>query len=461
MKKIGFPLAFSGLLFLIYGILRFGHLYSVNQDILRYALAGGFVGLSIALTRSINVLVFDLAFEKRKGRQAPQVLRILLSIIVYVALFTIIFSSVLDISLSGLLTTSAVVSVIIGLAMQDTLGNFFAGISIHIEQPFYIGDTIKLGDQIGRVEAVSWRTTAIRTNHNTLIIFPNSVVALQPLEVFRFADLNRRALAFSAAYSVPPQRVISLVEKTVRNMPHVAVEKPAKVRITEFAASGIEYELLYWVKDYMKVPDLDSKIKESIWYTFFRSGIEIPFPTRHVLLEQQVSREEPQKPDYGNVIDRVGLFEPLSSQEREILSKSLAAYLYAPGEVILQRGDPGDSMFVVHRGKAEVCVTVAPGECKRLEVLGPGDFFGEMALFTGEPRSADVIAIEEIVIFEIRKASLERLLSENSRLAEVLSLKVAERQARLVALASTGPEESVPALQKSILRRIQHFFKLI
>src|SRR5205814_5390284 len=125
----------------------------------------------------------------------------------------------------GIVATSTVFSVVIGLALQDTLGNFFAGISIHIEQPFHIFDSVRIGTEIGRVEAVTWRTTTLRTNNNTVIVFPNSRVAREQVEIYPFNNLNRRVLRFPAPYAIAPGTIIPMVRETVRAMPNVAPEK--------------------------------------------------------------------------------------------------------------------------------------------------------------------------------------------------------------------------------------------
>src|SRR5204862_7076318 len=134
--------------------------------------------------------------------------------------------------------------------------NFFAGISIHIEQPFHIFDSVRIGNEIGRVETVTWRTTTIRTNNNTVIIFPNSRVAREQIEIFPFNNLNRRVLRFPAPYGIPPENIIPLVRETVRAPPNLAPEKTPGVRIAEFHDSSITYEILYSLREYMPTPDI-------------------------------------------------------------------------------------------------------------------------------------------------------------------------------------------------------------
>lgn len=464
MKKLALPITASLLLLVAYQLLKY--LYPGISEIswLKYVLAAALVGLTIMFVRAIGYVIFDVAFVRRKGREAPDLLRGVLSLVLYSIAFFFIYSRVIEGGLGlGIVATSTVVSVVIGLALQDTLGNFFAGISIHIEQPFHILDSVRIGTEIGRVEAVTWRTTTIRTNNNTVIIFPNSRVAREQIEIFPFNNLNRRVLRFPAPYGIAPETVIPLVRDSVRAMPNVAPEKVPIVRIAEFHDSSISYEVLYWVRDYMLTPDMDAKIREHIWYAYRRHGIQIPFPIRHLLMEQIESRPQPTVHDAEGderFIKSVRLFEPLTAEERARIVAGLVKHLYAPGELILRRGDAGDSMFIISQGRVDVRLPQANGGTQQVAVLEPGNYFGEMALFTGEPRTADVYALEEVEVLEIRKAAIEPLMHDNTRLAEAISRRVAERQAELIAHTRAVPEEEKQQQSANILRRVKRFFSL-
>jgi len=462
MKRITVPLTISVLLLLVYGAIRLFSPHLLGPSVDKYVRAALLLGLSIGLVRGISFVLFDIVFQKRKGREAPALLRVLLSIVLYSIFLVVIYKVVLEEQGGGLelIATSTVVSVIIGLALQDTLGNFFAGLSIHIEQPFHILDAIRIGDMIGRVEAVSWRTTTIRTNNNTVVIFPNSRVARDPLEVYRFNNLNRHILLIPAPYHIPPQSVVGLIRDTVASIPNVAGEKTPIVRIGSFADSSVIYEVLYWTKDYMWVPEIDAQIRQHVWYIYRRSDIDIPFPVRHVLLEQQEPATRTAAPDYNKVIESVEIFAPLSAEEKQTVARSAVRSVFAPGELILRRGDPGESMFVIYRGSVEVRLSSRDGNAQQVAELKAGSFFGEMALLTGEPRNADVITVSEVETLEIRKGVLQQLLEDNSQLAEELSRTIAERQVHLDEYARMMPEEERRDNARTILRRIKGFFKL-
>ncbi len=469
VKRITLPLAVSGALAFIYVALVLlkpallfeqGDAEDNTTTLGKYLTGFLLLAASVVIVRAVSYALFDVVFFKRKRREAPALLRGLLAVVLY-AIFLVLIFRILLIKGFGfeILATSTVVAAVIGLALQDTFGNFFAGLSINVEQPFQILDAIQVGQHLGRVESITWRATTIRTNNNTIIVFPNSTVAREPIEVFRYNNLNRRVTRFPAPYSAPPQTVINLIKETTAAIPNVSPEKTPRVRISEFADSNIIYEVLYWVKDYMWVQDIDAKIRENIWYVYGRNDLSIPFPVRHVLIERSAAAS-PAGPDYSGMLRHVDLFEPLSEQERESVAKSAVKYIYAPGELILRQGDPGDSMFIICKGRVEVRLPPAREGAQQVAVLEQGSFFGEMALLTGEARMADVYAVDEVEVLEIRKQSIQQLLNENETLAESLSSKIAERNAEIAEYSRALQEDEKRRRTENVLIKVRRFFGL-
>ena len=175
-----------------------------------------FVYLSI---RVINALLFDFLFRLRRGYEAPTLVRNIFSLLVFAILFVLIFNRVYqEINLGALFTTSAIFGVIIGLALQDTLGNFFAGISLHADRPFQVGDVIVVGQQkhTGVVESITWRAIKIRTFDNSIVLVSNSNAAKEAIEVAPRDNLNARHVFFSTVYADSPAKTIHIVREAVR-----------------------------------------------------------------------------------------------------------------------------------------------------------------------------------------------------------------------------------------------------
>ena len=411
--------------------------------------------------RALNSLIFGLTFRLRSGFEAPTLVRNVFTIIAFTIFFLIAFNSYFpDVNLGALFTTSAIFGVIFGLALQDTLGNFFSGISLQADRPFQVGDVITVGVQrhTGVVEGITWRAIKIRTFTNHVVIINNSTAAKEPIEVGPRENLNARIVYFNTLYTDSPAKTIHVVREAVREADNVSQRVTPIVRIRNLGDNGVEYEVKYWLDDYAKYNDTDALVRQRIWYAFRRAGLNFAFPTRTLHVERK-PKPGVLEGDGGAVIERlaaVDIFAPLSADETGVLAQAAVSHVFAPGEIVIRAGEPGSSMFVVHNGR--VCVQINEnGRPRTVATLNEGDFFGEMALFTGEPRTANVIALEETEVLEIGHAAMKTVFDTNPDLVESLSFIMAERRQGLAIHtdASAEPNESA-----GILSAIKRFFGL-
>jgi CRP-like cAMP-binding protein len=151
----------------------------------------------------------------------------------------------------------------------------------------------------------------------------------------------------------------------------------------------------------------------------------------------------------------VDIFAPLSNEQMAQLAGASTSHVFAPGEMVIRAGDEGNSMFVVHNGRVNVQVS-DNGKPRTVATLNEGDFFGEMALFTGEPRTANVVAAEETEVLEIGYQAMKQLFDTNPDLVDSLSHIIAERRVGLTA----KPENAGEAAEESqgIIAAIKRFF---
>jgi len=415
--------------------------------------------LAYLAVRLVNAAIFDFAFRLRRGYEAPTLVRNIFSLIAFTILFVIIFKvEYADVNLGALFTTSAIFGVIIGLALQDTLGNFFAGISLHADRPFQVGDVIVVGDHVGVVESITWRAIKLRTFQNHIVLVSNSNAAREAIEVSPRNNLNARLVFFGTLYSDSPAKTIHVVREAVRDADNVSDKITPIVRVRNFGDSAVEWEIKYWLDDYAKYNDTDALVRQRIWYALRRNGLSFAFPTRTVQLERKAPilpiRPEDQIADRLSAVD---IFAPLSTDELRQLAKATAVHVFAPGETLIRAGDEGSSMFVVHNGRVAVQVSER-GASRTVAHLTDGNFFGEMALFTGEPRTANVVAVQETEVFEIGHPAMKHLFETNPDLAESISWTITERQADL----AKGPEASPPSIAETagVLSSIKRFFGL-
>lgn len=404
------------------------------------------------LVRLLDRLAFDVFVVRRNRVRAPLLLREIVSITLFVILLAWAMWAIFDYKVTAVLAGGTVLAAVLGLALQETLGNVFAGIALHVEDSFEVGDVIRSGEFFGVVEALRWRGTRLRTMNNNVVIVPNSMLARERVEVFSRSGWNGRILQVSIDVHIPPAQVIEVLTQAASHVAGVSQEMPAFARVAAFGESSIVYDVKYFMQDYAQRDQIDAEIRKAIWYALRRNAIPIAYPVRSV--RRYSAPPERPVPDRDEILDRlhrVDVLAPLPPEGHQAIAAAVRVHEFSTGETIIRHGDDGDSMFIIHRGV--VSVRAQDHEVARLK---SGDLFGEMALLTGEARAADVIALEQVVAIEITKAALQPILQGNRDLAAAITRRVMERRRSLAsALAASSEEE-----EHSVLGRIREYFGL-
>jgi len=418
--------------------------------------------LAISIIRYLDFLIFGAAFRSSAQSEISSLLRNVFSIIIYIVSFFVIFNSQYPtVDLAALFTTSTILGIVIGLALQDTLGNLFAGLAMQADQPFQVGDVISISTRgMGVVEGVSWRGVKIRTFQNKLLIISNAVLGKEVIEVAPKDNLNARLVFFNTLYANSPAKTIQNVREAVRQVENVSQKMRPIVRIRNLGDNGIDWEIKYWLEDYSKFNDTDALIRQRVWYVFQRENLEFAYPTRtiHVETKPQESAFVETVNQIFEQLSNIPIFAPLSDEETQKLAQASSARVYAPGEAIVHQGKQGNSMFVINRGAVKVQIT-EDGQPKIINKLKESDFFGEMSLLTGQPRSATVVAEEETEVLQIRKKALKPIFETNPNLVKSICEIIEERRKLL-----ETPEHHASALhidkEKGVLISIKKFFGL-
>ncbi len=467
-SRFFFPILSSIALFSIYKLLqhdsrilpRLGDLRDVfgkDLALLRFA---AYIPLILLVVRFFDLVVFDLAMARRRGVSAPPLLRDVIALILYLLLFGSLFTTIFNYDLRTLLGGGALLAAVLGLALQDTLGNLISGIALHMEDSFEVGDVVRSGDFMGRVEDVSWRATKIRTYNNDVAILPNSLIARERLEVFPTGNPNGRVLSIGVDYNFAPARVIDVLQRAASHVDGVDREMPCFARVAGFGDSSVTYEVKYFTRDYMERDRIDADIRKAVWYSLRRNEISIPFPVRAFHTYTPPASDQQGKVSREQLLDRlryVDILIPLSDTAHESIADSAEVHVYSKGETIIRHGTAGESMFVIDSGTVSVRV---PDDSStgvhEVAQLGEGDVVGEMALLTGETRTADVVALTDVVAIEIGKGALKPLVVAHPELADALSEQIAQRQEHLDTIREESPEEA----QDTVLSRIRDWFGL-
>ena len=242
---------------------------------------------SIFVLRILGLYVFEVHLPSHRGLRLPPLLpAVAMGATYFVAALITLRLTYPDLPLTPLLTTSAVTSLVLGLALQPILGNFFAGVVISLEQPFRINDWVKVGEVEGRVAKITWRTTHLRNRDNDTVVIPNSKIAdTEILNYFFPHPLHLERIYVGVHYRTPPYRVKQALMDVADRVDTVLKKPTPSVYLYSFDDSAITYELRVWIEDIANKPRINSHIRSEIWEEFQRRGITIPFPIRTLEIE--------------------------------------------------------------------------------------------------------------------------------------------------------------------------------
>lgn len=401
----------------------------------------------------INAAVFLLVNPLRVDR-VPDRFPIILQDAIVIGLI-LLASTFLS---QNLVTTSAVSAVVLGFALQDTLGNAFAGLAIQSEKPFHIGQWVSVGGHEGRVAEVTWRATKLRTKTGNFIILPNNVVAKEPIVNYSEpAAPFRLEVEVGASYLVPPNQVKAAMMEALRHSSRVLAAPAPDVLLVGFDASAINYRARFWIDDYAADEQSRDEVRTAIYYSFQRHGIEIPWPIQVQFEKEWKEPDVSEKvAEEERLLAGVDLFASLPPELRSQIARSAPMAVYGSGETVVRQGEDGQSMFVVLSGSVSVVLEPSREELARIQ---RGGYFGEMSLLTGEPRSATVLAVGDVVVVEIVADLFRRMAAIYPEAIEKIGMAAMARRAGLEQ-ARTATAGAVTVETTTLMMRMKKFLRL-
>ena len=433
----------------------------------RAVLFGATFFLLASIGRSVVLLLVRLLLERRSSRPTPRIFRDLSTGAAYLFVALVALRAI-GVEPGSILTTSALLTAVVGLSLQDTLGNLVSGLALQMQRPFDVGDWIEIdnGVQAGQVTEVTWRATSIMTLDRVEVSLPNAGLAKSAIRNYsRPSKVSRRRLAVGVAYAAPPSEVHQVLVSAARGAPGVLTTPPPRARTRGFGDSAINHELVYFIDDFEHALDIDGEIYDRIYHALGRCGFDIPYPTRTLMpapADEQTRRREADRARIAAALAAVDLLQPLPEDSHELLVERATLRRYGPGEPVVRQGEPSTEMFVVERGSVAVEIAREAGSVAEVATLGSGACFGEMGLLTGEPRAATVRAKTLCDLVVIDHDAFHDVLAAHPETVERMSGMLAQRQAGLEAASTPGDRAAPPAeRQRRLISQIRDFFKLV
>ena len=292
----------------------------LNQEDVLFKVARTVLGFSLVwcLTAVLQVIALSTAVSRDVRARIPRLLIDIVRIVFVSIGAVMVFSSIWHKDLSALLATFGVGSLVLGLALQDTLGNLFAGLALVFERPVSVGDWIQLGDTIGRVTQINWRSVRIVTRELNEVTIPNSAISKD--RIINFSTPSRvhgLKVTFGFSYDAPPNVVKEMLFSTALGTPGVLASPEPEVRTIDFGAYAVQYELRFFIGDYNEVIAVRNELMTRVWYAARRHSIGIPYPITTLF-----KTEVPYQPSMSegpahlvNLIRSTELFQDLSDND--------------------------------------------------------------------------------------------------------------------------------------------------
>ncbi len=383
------------------------------------------------------------------------------------------------VSAASVATTSAVVSGVLALSLQTSLGNIIGGVALQLDGSIHMGDWLQLPDGTqGRVVAIRWRHTLLETRNWDTIIVPNASLLAQNIIILGKRTgqpvQHRMWVYFNVDFRFAPTHVIEVVQEALRAAPieGVADSPPPNAICYDFAKDNRDsfgyYAVRYWLTDLPNDDPTNSRVRTRIYAALKRAGIPLARPVQTLFLqpeEDDAHYQTRHKTRRMHALESVELFCHLTPAELSFMADHLRYAPFAVGETCTKQGAVAHWLYILTSGKVEVR-RHAEGEVqstKLATVEAPG-IFGEMGLLAGDPRAADVVALTDVECYRLDKPGLQQILEERPEIAEQFSKIIAKRRRELLAAAEDIDEEArrlrMESEESRVLDRIQEFFGL-
>lgn len=434
----------------------------LHHDYARVARGLATFSFLVVVGRSLVLLLTHGVVRRSMGELPP---RIVLDLVQGVGFIAIVLLS-LDASglkPTSLLATSAVLTAVLGLSLQETLGNLFAGLAIQGEQPFQVGDWIQFeneGGRSGRVIEINWRATKIITADRVTVVVPNGVLARAPIANFSSPEpYARRAVTVDVPYDCPAG-IADILKQSAERVSGVCTHPAPDAVIVEFAESSIRYRVRFFITEHARTTEIQGAVLSNCIAALRRHDIFIPFSGRRIQLIRKTSKDirRSEEARLRRLLKANPIVTVLAQELQDELVQECHFVRFAKNEPIVVQDEQGEELYVITHGSVRV-VLENDGKATHLANLGPTDFFGEMSLLTGEPRAASIYANEETELIVVGHSALRVVLEKNPAAVDAIAPAIAKRQAELSEQLLSATTNYPPEPQNQLRERIRDFFR--
>ena len=418
-----------------------------------------YVTVTIGLGRIVEIWIVVTHADDDNDGHLPQLVRLLLyGLCVIIGLA--VFLTVNGYRPTELYLSTGVLAAIVAFTSQQTLGDFFAGLTLSLESPFKLGDWIMLEDGTeGRVDDINWRTTRLRQWDNATLVVPNSV-----LSKTRIRNLHDRHHKYSPWYVVrisadyDPRAIKVLLLEAALRCRHTIPGTLPTIRLIDASQSPYSYMIWVHFPNYFAMFAGREELFREIHDGLSVAGIQVAVDTQEVRLNRAVN--PPMEPPSVLMALKSLDFAGFMTEEDlgEIASMSQRIY-YESGSVILNEGEQADAVYIISTGVVAVSVSSTSNKRHSVEELNPGQYFGLAAMLTNEPAAMQYTASTDVSVIQVDMECLRRVASGQQGITEQFAELVHRRRERAEEARTFVQDDGQAVTFQDLVRRVDSVFR--
>jgi small-conductance mechanosensitive channel len=385
----------------------------------------------------LNVVLFEQAEADTWRSRVPKLLIDLARLFLILLGTAFVLATVWKADLAGLVTALGVSSIVIGLALQDTLGSVISGIALLFERPFTVGDWLELNGVVGQVIDINWRAVRLITLEQEMVVIPHKLISGSMIRNFTQPNqIHAERIRIGFSYNDPPNLARQVLKSTALETKGILLEPEPEVFTLNYDDSAVSYEVKFFIRDYGDVEQIRERFMTRVWYAAKRNNLTVPFPIRTVYhFHGPSSQQKGIDKKFSESLQAIPAFVPIN---REFDSQAapisgIALQHFAAGEKVIRQGQVGQALYIIVAGLALMSSRDPDGHEREILSLRNGEFFGEMSLFSGEPSMVTVIASNDLEVMKISAAMVHQMIDRQPSFAREIGQILEIRRAAIQA----------------------------
>jgi small-conductance mechanosensitive channel len=330
---------------------------------------------------------------------------------IYICALIGLTTFVLNLPLQGLLVTSGAVAVVLGLALQSTLGDVIYGIVLSLGKPYNLGDVVTLDTGVeGIVVEMNWRATHLLTDRQDIAIVPNSVIAKARIVNSSYPSRTHgTSIRLPLAAQTSPELAARVLSDAALACRLVLTQPPPSVVVKAMSAEATIFEVTFFTSEVGLAPGAQTAVYENIFRALKVAGIALG-STSASASAAKIASDFVASPELQRLLDSTGLFARVDAEQRISLAHALEPAMYQPGEIVIAQGSTVPALLIV--GSGVLSLTRRTGErTDEVARLSAGGHFGSEEIRKGAPAAVSITAVRQCAVYRLDKTALLRFSS--------------------------------------------------